>query len=174
MVEVVAQYGMPASSYELGGGERAFVWDMQDSVVVPRNMNTTSTLVGNTVFSSSYVSPGYVASSQCSYRVRFPDGNGHDVGRGGRTAYACHTVDQQTLSARLLVIVRKLNHARYLVSRRSGLSGLGPLYVVESQMQMSFGGKMEGRRQMGCVHDGNHGVRPQTARGFRRIPIVVD
>ena len=67
MVDVVAQYGMPASSYELGGGERAFVWEMSNSVVVPGNMNTTSTLVGNTVFSSSYVAPGYVASSHCSY-----------------------------------------------------------------------------------------------------------
>jgi hypothetical protein len=70
MVDVVAQYGMPASSYELGGGERAFVWEMSNSVVVPGNMNTTSTLVGNTVFSSSYVAPGYVASSRCSYALK--------------------------------------------------------------------------------------------------------
>lgn len=70
MVDVVAQYGMPSSSYELGGGERAFVWEMNNSVIVPGNMNTTSTFVGNTVFSSSYASPGYVASSRCSYVLK--------------------------------------------------------------------------------------------------------
>lgn len=70
MVEVVAQYGMPASSFELSGGERAFVWESNNSVIVPGNMNTTSTLVGNTVFSNSYVSPGYVASSRCSYVLK--------------------------------------------------------------------------------------------------------
>ena len=70
MADVVAQCGMPSSSYELGGGERAFVWEMNNSVIVPGNMSTTSTMVGNTVFSSSYVSPGYAATSRCSYVLK--------------------------------------------------------------------------------------------------------
>ena len=51
--DVVAQYGMPSGSYDLGGGERAFVWEMNNSVVVPGTVNTTSTAIGNSVFSSS-------------------------------------------------------------------------------------------------------------------------
>lgn len=64
---VIAQYGMPSGSYDLEPGKRAFVWQMENSVIIPGSTTTTGTVVGNQIFTNSYNSGGYVATSTCAY-----------------------------------------------------------------------------------------------------------
>ena len=47
MTEVVGQYGFPAASYDVDTNKRAFVWQLNNSVVVPGTSYATGTVVGN-------------------------------------------------------------------------------------------------------------------------------
>ena len=69
--------------------------------------------------------------------------------------------------------VCKLNHPGNLISGRRCLPCLWPVDVMEAQMQMSFGSQKERWSEVGGIHDGNDGVRLQTARLFSHIPVAV-
>lgn len=65
----IGDYGFPVGAYDLGDSKRAFVWQMNNAVIVPGSSTTNATLVGNQIFSTTYSSPGFVAGSVCSYTL---------------------------------------------------------------------------------------------------------
>ena len=67
MTAVISQYGFPAGSYDIDRNKRAFVWQMNNSVVVPGSSFTTGTVVGNQVFANTYSAPAYASSFSCAY-----------------------------------------------------------------------------------------------------------
>jgi len=64
---VIGQYGFPAGAYEVDKNKRAFVWQMNNSVVVPGSSFTSGTVIGNQIFANTYTSPAYASSFACSY-----------------------------------------------------------------------------------------------------------
>lgn len=64
---VVEDYGMPSGSFQTNPGQRAFVWQMGRSIVIPGGTTGTATIVGNSIFSTSYTAPAMVGFHQCSY-----------------------------------------------------------------------------------------------------------
>jgi hypothetical protein len=67
MTAVVSQYGFPVGAYDIDINKRAFVWQMNNSVVVPGSSFTTGTVVGNQVFANTYSAPAYASSYSCAY-----------------------------------------------------------------------------------------------------------
>ena len=67
MTAVVGQYGFPAVSYDVDTNKRAFVWQINNSVIVPGTSYATGTVVGNQAFVSTYSSPGYASTYSCAY-----------------------------------------------------------------------------------------------------------
>ena len=65
--EIVADYGMPAGAYDVEIGKRAFVWQMDSTVIVPGTSFTNASVIGNQVFANTYTSPDYASTSRCSY-----------------------------------------------------------------------------------------------------------
>ena len=65
----VSDYGFPAGAYDLGDSKRAFVWQMNNSIVIPASSTTNATVTGNQIFSTTYSSPGFVAGSVCTYTL---------------------------------------------------------------------------------------------------------
>jgi hypothetical protein len=64
---VIGQYGFPAGTYDVDKNKRAFVWQMNNSVVIPGSSFTSGTIIGNQMFANTYTSPAYASSSACSY-----------------------------------------------------------------------------------------------------------
>lgn len=64
---VISQYGFPAGAYDVEKNKRAFVWQMNNSVVIPGSSFTSGTVIGNQMFANTYTSPGYASSSTCAY-----------------------------------------------------------------------------------------------------------
>jgi hypothetical protein len=64
---VVEDYGMPSGSFEVEVGKRAFIWQMNDSYVIPGHTNSTGTIVGNSVFTNTYTSPPVISTNRCAY-----------------------------------------------------------------------------------------------------------
>lgn len=67
MTDVISQYGFPVGAYDLDRNKRAFVWQMNNSVVVPGSSFTTGTVIGNQVFANTYTAPAYASSFSCAY-----------------------------------------------------------------------------------------------------------
>ena len=67
MTAVVGQYGCPATSFDVDTNKRAFVWQIDNTRVVPGSSYTTGSVVGNQVFASTYSSPGYTSTRSCGY-----------------------------------------------------------------------------------------------------------
>jgi len=67
MTAVISQYGFPAGAYDIDRNKRAFVWQMNNSVVVPGSSFTTGAVVGNQVFANTYSAPAYASSFSCAY-----------------------------------------------------------------------------------------------------------
>lgn len=66
---VVSDYGFPSGAYDVDGTQRAFVWQMNNSVVIPGSSFTSGLVVGNQLFANTYTSPGYAGSYVCSYTL---------------------------------------------------------------------------------------------------------
>ena len=64
---VVGQYGFPVGSYDIDKDTRAFVWQMNQTVVVPGTSYTRGSVIGNQIFASTYSSPTYSGNLACSY-----------------------------------------------------------------------------------------------------------
>lgn len=71
--EAVMDYGPPVAAIETGPEEKAFIWSMEQSTVIPGHSNTSGSVygVGNSAFfnTQTYTTPSYVASSQCAYTL---------------------------------------------------------------------------------------------------------
>ncbi len=65
----IGAYGFPVGAYDLGDSKRAFVWQMNNSFVIPSSSTTNASIVGNQIFSTTYSSPGFVAGSVCTYTL---------------------------------------------------------------------------------------------------------
>ena len=66
---VVSDYGFPSGAYDIDTTKRAFVWQMNNSVVVPGSSYTSGTVIGNQMFASTYSAPGYAGNFVCSYTL---------------------------------------------------------------------------------------------------------
>lgn len=67
MTVVVGQYGLPATSFDVDTNKRAFVWQIDNTRVVPGSSYTTGSVVGNQVFASTYSSPARTRTRSCGY-----------------------------------------------------------------------------------------------------------
>lgn len=67
MTAVISQYGFPVGAYDIDRNKRAFVWQMNNSVVVPGSSFTTGSVVGSQVFANTYTAPAYASSFTCAY-----------------------------------------------------------------------------------------------------------
>lgn len=67
MTAVVSQYGFPVSAFDLDSNKRAFVWQLNNSVVVPGSSSTTGMVVGNQIFANTYTTPAHTSSFSCAY-----------------------------------------------------------------------------------------------------------
>lgn len=64
---VVSQYGFPVGSYDIDKDTRAFVWQKNQTIIVPGTSYTTGSVVGNQIFATTNSSPTYSGNLACSY-----------------------------------------------------------------------------------------------------------
>ncbi len=69
--DVIADYGMPSGEFEVGKGEKAFVWNMDSTVVSPGTSFTNGRVVSSagTFHSSTFTSPTVVSQDTCGYML---------------------------------------------------------------------------------------------------------
>ena len=66
---VVSDYGMPAGAYDVDSTKRAFVWQMNNSVITPGASYTSGTMIGSQMFATIYNAPGYASNYTCTYTL---------------------------------------------------------------------------------------------------------
>src|SRR4051794_8963695 len=68
--DAVSDYGTPVYSFDTGAGERAFLWSMNSSYVVPGTSTTNANVAiyGNTaqLYGTTTTSPPVAVSQQCN------------------------------------------------------------------------------------------------------------
>jgi hypothetical protein len=71
--DAVSDYGPPVYSFDTGPGERAFLWSMNNSFVLPGTTTTNASVAvyGNTaqLYGTTTTNPPVSVSQQCTYAV---------------------------------------------------------------------------------------------------------
>ncbi len=85
VADVMGDYGMPATAFDMPDGTRAFLWQMGQSSSYGGNSYTTGSYIGNTsaygygntayanttgnMFATTYTSPVFTTTSTCGYML---------------------------------------------------------------------------------------------------------
>lgn len=71
VADAVMDYGAPETAFDISKHERAFVWKMRNSTIIPGSSNTYGNVTGygNMAFynAHTYTSPSFVSEGTCAY-----------------------------------------------------------------------------------------------------------